>query len=163
MDRNDRLIELSDGIPEMPRRLTARERIADRIYLFIQIASTFLLLFTGLVGYRVGGLAGALGFAVGGVAVGIGLRRSAGIRKGPGGGFYERIRERSLGCRRGFLEMLLENVRGSAFDRATCEAITSAYDDATRDARSATTEAERKAIFSKLDKRVKQISYGPRS
>ena len=54
------LESLSDGISHMPRRLTARERLADHVFFYLLITSRFVFIVGGIVGYVVNGLVGCV-------------------------------------------------------------------------------------------------------
>lgn len=70
----------SDGIPQIPRRITHREILAYQLYLFLQIASKILFLFTGVLGYIFHGILGSLVSALFGLVIGWLMRQSMGIR-----------------------------------------------------------------------------------
>jgi hypothetical protein len=154
------LDSLSDGIPHMPRRLAVRERLADHIFFYMQIISWFVFIIGGIVGYMVNNLTGSLILIIGGWLFGIWIRRSLGRRgRDPFHGFYQRLRERANGSRRGVLEWAIENLRGSGFTRTKCQAITALYDEAMKKYVLASSQAEKRAIIVHLDSEVKKISY----
>ena len=159
-DRETNLDLLSDGIPNMPRHLTARERFADHLFFYLHVTSRFVFLVAGVVGYALKGLIGCGVLLAAGWLFGMWMRRSLG-KRGPDQfhGFFRRIKERASGSRRGFLEWLIETLRGSGFTVSKCQAITAAYERAIAEARSASLPAQRQAILQRLDAEVKRISY----
>jgi hypothetical protein len=160
LNRDKDLESLSEGIPNMPRSLTARERLADHLYFYLQTASWFVFLAGGIAGYAIKGLIGCVALLAGGWLFGMWMRRSLGQRgRNQFLGFYQRIRERANGSRRGLLEWLIEAIRGSGFTISKCRAITAAYDRAMLQGRSTSSAAEQQAILQRLDAEVKRISY----
>jgi hypothetical protein len=154
------LESLSDGISHMPRRLTARERLADHVFFYLQITSWFAFIVSGIVGYAFDGLSGCVVLLAGGWLLGIWIRRSLGRRgSDPFHGYFRRIRERENGSRRGVLEWVIETLRGSGFTVSKCQAITAAYDRAMTQCRSTSSPAQQQAILQRLDAEVKRISY----
>jgi len=158
---NDRDVQsLSEGIANMPRRMTSRERIGDIIFLNLQILSRILFIVAGLLGYYLYGIYGVFFLAIAGWVIGIWMRHSMGIR-GPDSkkGFFVRMRERAQGAKRGILEWTLEKIRGNEFSQSKCVAITEAYDQAMAQLKRCTSPAEQRETIMRLDRRVKQISY----
>ena len=153
--------QLSDGIKRMPRRLTAAEVRADRLFLHLQVISYVQLLVYPIIGFLLKGFFGlALGLVVGGCTRAW-MRHSMGIRgKNPNDGFFIRMRERANGSRRGLLEILIEGVRRRPFTREQCVAITKAFDETERRLADAASSEARVALIEELDGRVKQVSYG---
>ena len=158
--QNYDLESLSDGIPQMPRRLTARERFADSLFFYLQTISHFTFVIGAIVGYAFKGLDGFILLTGGGFIFGIWMRRSLGIR-GPNQfeGFFRRIEERANGSRRGMLEWVIETLRGSGFTISKCKDITKAYEQAKIQLSSASSPDQQKEILKKLDENVKKISY----
>ncbi|HVZ19130.1 MAG TPA: hypothetical protein VG897_18575 [Terriglobales bacterium] len=153
-------IGLSDGIINMPRRLTPREKAADSLFFVTVLVSWLLFIPGGIVGYAVWGWPGSVVLVIACIVLGLILRRSAGLR-GPDQfhGYYRRRKERANGGRIGLLELLIERLRGNPFTREKCAAITAEYDKAMQDLRSARTDNERGAILKRLDRETKRISY----
>ena len=120
-DTGDNTSRLSDGIENMPRRMTQREKAADTLFLFLQLSSRLLFIVTALVGYSIHGVYSALIGAVLGYLVGIWMRRSMGIRgPNPNEGWLRRRRERAEGSRRGILEWVIEKLRANEFTQEKC-------------------------------------------
>ena len=161
MPKNDYDLEsLSDGISHMPRRLTARERLSDHVFFYLQIASWFAFIVGGIVGYTLNGPIGCVLLLAGGWLLGIWIRRSLGKRgPDPFHGYFQRIKERANGSRRGVLEWVIETLRGSGYTVSKCQAITAAYERAMTKCRSASMPAQEQAIIQQLDEEVKRISY----
>jgi hypothetical protein len=150
----------SDGIPNMPRRMTSREKIADTIYLNLQIFSRLLFIATAIIGYYFYQLFGIILFAILGYILGILIRRSLGLRgKDPYVGFFIRMKERAEGSRRGILEWTIEIIRGNEFTQKKCLAIANVYSETKQKLIQCSSESERKKIIEELDQKVKQISY----
>ncbi|MCD4811973.1 hypothetical protein K8R14_05275 [bacterium] len=151
---------LSDGIPDMPRRMSSREMLTDQVFLYLQIGSQILFLFAGVIGYIWHGVLGAIALALVGYVVGRLLRRSMGIRgTNSTEGFFVRMRERANGSRRGFLEWSLERLRRTHFTEVKCKAICDVYDDAMRKRRNSCDPSAQREILKNMDKRIKEISY----
>ncbi len=154
------LDKLSDGIPNMPRRMTARERRADSIQYYLLVCGRVLILPAAVLGFVLRGFIGCAIGAGAGWLGGIWVRRSLGVRGSDGfHGWFQRKRERANGSRTGLLEYLIEAIRGSGFTVEKSRAIIAAYDKAMAAMQSATTDAEREAIANRLDIETKRISY----
>ena len=154
------LDSLSDGIARMPRRLSARERVTDHVFFFLQVFSWFCFLIGGIIGWAKWGWMGGVALAAAGWVFGMWIRHSLGRRgSDPTLGFYERMRERANGSRRGILEWLIETLRGSGFTVTKCRAITTAYQRAVQRLQATANPAEHEAILRQLDSEVKRISY----
>lgn len=151
---------LSDGIPQMPRRLTSRERISDQVYFFLQLSSRFVFIAGGIVGYAAWGGIGGVVLTLSGFLFGLWMRHSLGVR-GPDQfhGFFNRMKERANGSRRGLLEWVIESIRGSGFTPTKCKSIAAAYELAMSQLSSTTSPGQQRAILQQLDVEVKRISY----
>lgn len=144
----------------MPRLLTTRERLADHLYFYLQIVSRFVFVLGAIVGYAFNGFIGCCLLGVGGVLCGIWLRRSMGMRGiDPFHGYFQRIKERANGSRRGLLEWGIETMRGGGPTVCKCQAITKSYERAMDECRLTSSPAQQKAILQRLDAEVKLISY----
>lgn len=152
---------LSDGIEQMPRRLTDAERRGDTLFLHLQVLSVVMLLLCPAIGGVATGWVGAgIGVMVGWM-VRVWMRRSMGIRgPNPHDGFFIRMRERASGTRRGVLEALIETVRRRPFTREQCAAITRAWDETHQRLAATVSQEERRVLVNTLDAEVKRISYG---
>ncbi len=160
-DLGTALSALSQGIPSMDRRMTSREKIGDMIFINLQILSRILFIISGLLGYYFYGIYGVFLLGIVGWVVGIWIRHSMGIRESdPTTGFYVRMQERAQGARRGVFEWLLEKIRGNEFSQSKCMKISDAYDQAMTELSQCTSLKEQKKIIEKLDRKVKEISYG---
>jgi len=157
MDKDRKLSELSDGVPRMPRRMTRREKQADQVYLFLQLTSQLLFVFTAIFGYAWSGFRIAAVLAFIGFIVGWWIRYSLGIRGA--NGFFRRMCERAHGSRRGVLEWVIEKMRGNEFTQEKCKAICDAYENAMLRLRDAPDPATATRILEDLDKKVKEVSY----
>lgn len=154
------LSQLSEGISNMPRRLSRRERLADHLFRYLQITAHFGFIAGAIIGYAAGGWRVSLAAVIGCLVLGILMRRSLGLRgRDPCLGFYQRMRERAAGSRPGLLEWTIESLRGNKFTRAKCEAITRAYNIARADLRVAKSPRQQDAILARLDSETKRISY----
>lgn len=158
--RDHDLGSLSDGISQMPRLLTARERFSDRVFVYFQITSWFIFIFAGIAGYAIKGLIGCVALLALGWLFGLWMRGSLG-RRGSDSfhGYFRRIKERANGSRRGVLEWVIEKIRGSGYSVSKCQAITAAYERAMAEGQLATLPAQQDAILQRLDAEVKRISY----
>jgi hypothetical protein len=152
---------LSDGIDQMPRRLTDAERRGDTLFLHLQVLSVVMLLLCPAIGGVARGWVGAgIGVMVGWM-VRAWMRRSVGIRgSNPHDGFFIRMRERASGARRGVLEALIETVRRRPFTREQCAAITRMWDDTHQRLAATASQEEKRVLINTLDAEVKRISYG---
>jgi len=158
---DDRLARLSDGIPRLPRRLTKRERIANHVFLWIQLGRLLLPVGFGWFGaVRFGAWGAAAGGAAGLVAC-LWMRRSAGVRRDRPGrpGWYVRIRERADGDPRGVIEWFLETLRGNALTLDRCRRIAALEDDATARLARVPDRGAQEKILIRLDADVKAICY----
>ena len=164
LDEFASLDKLTDGIPNMPRRLTVREIRGDRTRFFLLVCGRLLILPAAVLGFSSGGLVGgAIGAGVAWI-IGRRIRHSLGIRGSDGfHGWFQRVRERAKGSRRGLLEHMIEAIRGSGFTVEQCRAIIAAYDEAMAEMRLVASDAERQAIADRLDVFTKRISYAPPS
>ena len=154
------LESLSDGISHMPRRLTARERLADHVFFYLLITSRFVFIVGGIVGYVVNGLVGCVVLIGGGFLLGVWMRRSLGMR-GPDQfhGYFRRIKERANGSRRGLLEWAIEVLRDSGYTISKCKAISEAYERAMTECHQVSSPVQQQTILQRLDVEVKRISY----
>lgn len=151
----------SDGVPRVPRRITRREKIADNLYLNLQILSRLLFIILGLAGYYFYSWLGLLISIVVGIIIGIWMRRSMGIRGSDGfAGFYIRMHERANGSRPGLLEWVIEKIRGNEFTQAKCQAIYREYEEAMEKLQHCLLPDQKEQVFIDLDKKIKEISYG---
>ena len=148
-------------IPNMPRNFTRHERVADWLFVSLQIGSWIAFVVLGVLGYYfyrnviAALVCGAVGFLVG-----IWIRHSMGLRgRNPTEGFYLRMRQRAEGSRCGVLEWILEKIRGNEFSQSKCRAISDAYSEAMRQLEGSSSDDERMAILHELDRKVKKISY----
>lgn len=158
--RNFDLSDLSEGISNMPRRLTRREWLADHSFFYLQLVSKLGFIAGGIIGYAVWGWIGCFALAGGCLLLGMLIRRSVGLRgPDPFHGWYRRMRERAEGSRAGLLEWMMEGLRGNKFTRAKCRGIAAAYDTAMAELRSATSREQQLAILKRLDSETKRISY----
>jgi hypothetical protein len=153
-------LQLSDGIEQMPRRLTDAERRADHLFLHLQVISYVLLLLFPVLGYVQGGwTVGVVGLVVGWL-IRVWIRYSMGIRgSDPNDGFFIRMKERAGGARRGILEILLESVRQRSFTQGQCTAIIKVWDNKRKLIEAATSEEEKIELLRELDAEIKRISY----
>ena len=150
--------ELSDGIPQMPRKMTPREVFVDQLFLYFQIGSKILFLFAGVIGYVWYGGLGCILLSLAGYIVGRLMRRSMGIRgTDPTEGFFIRMRERADGSRRGFLEWFLERLRRTEFTKAKCKAIIDVYNDAMLILRNGQEPMEQHRIIEDMYQKIKEI------
>lgn len=160
LNKNYDLDSLSDGIPNMPRRFTTRERLSDQLFFFLQMMSWFVFIIGGVIGYAINGLIDCVVFLAGGWLVGLWMRRSLGRRgSDPDIGYFRRIKERANGSRRGVLEWVIETVRGRGFTISKCQAITAAYEQAMTECNSTNSPDQQQEILKRLDAEVKRISY----
>lgn len=160
LDDREALNKLSDGIPNMPRRFTERERLADRIRICLLFAARLFILPCGVLGLALDGIVGGVVGVCGSWILGRWVRYSLGVRGREGfHGWYQRIRERANGSGPGLLEHLIELIRGSGFSDAQCRAIIELYDEAMIDMRQADDNEQRINIAMRLDIAVKRISY----
>jgi len=60
IEKERELSQLSDGIPRMPRKMSQREKCADQFYLYLQLGSRVLFIFSGILGYAWQGFVGVL-------------------------------------------------------------------------------------------------------
>lgn len=153
--------DISDGIEQMPRRLTEAERRGDRLFLHLQVLSFVLLMLSPILGGVLSGWIGAaLGLVFGWFARAW-MRHSMGLRgSNPQDGFFIRMRERANGARRGLLEALIERVRRRPFTQEQCSVMTQAWDITHRRLAAVTSVEEKRALMNELDAKIKRISYG---
>lgn len=155
-----RVPQLFFGPSAVPRELSQREILADRLFLSIQILSYVLFAIGGFAGYYLFQIYGLLIFGVLGYLIGIWMRRSAGIRgEKLTTGFFARMRERALGSRPGLLEAILEKISQDECSQAQCRAVTQAHERAVKQLKLAKSPEEQNKILADLDKRIKQILY----
>lgn len=141
--------------------VTEPERLADQVYVALQILSYFLFLFGGIIGYIFYQFYGMVLFSSLGYLGGVWARRSLGIRgMKHTTGFFIRMRERALGSKPGLLEWLLERVSRNQFTPAKCRAVVQIHERAVKQLKQSRSTEEQNRILADLDKRVKQILLG---
>lgn len=151
---------LSEGIGNMPRRLSFREKLGDTLFVNLQILSRIIFIFFGLFGYYFHDFYGVFVWGITGWIVGIWVRHSMGIRgTDSNSGFFIRMNERAEGSNRGILEWLLEKIRGSEFSQSKCKAISKAYNKSMIDLHKCTSLNEQQKVIMELDRKIKEISY----
>jgi hypothetical protein len=152
--------QLSDGIERMPRRLTAAELRADRLYVHLQVISNLAIPFFPILGFVLKGVTGSAVGLVVGWCIRAWMRHSMGLRgTNAHDGFFIRMRERANGSHRGLLEILIEHICRRPFARAQCVAITKALDETQHRLIYAVSDEDRQALIQELDSQVKKISY----
>lgn len=141
-------------------RMSNRVRIADRVYLIIQLFSKTCFLFLGIFGYVYFKF---LGLGVG-ILIGFLFSKwvsySLGIyRKEEYGGFYKRKEERANGSRSRLLEFVMEKLRDSEFTVEKCQKLHEVYLEFKDKASKAKNEKELMDYRIELDYKTKKISY----
>lgn len=150
----------SDGIENMPRRLTNRERTWDLVQLNLHLASRHACVLFALGAAKARGVEGAVVGFVAGWLVGVWMRHSMGGRDARDPlTFYRRMQQRGRGSRPRLLERFIEAGRGSAFSREKCARLWQACEDAMTAASATQSELARRRVFEELDERTKRISY----
>jgi hypothetical protein len=159
--QTSRVPQLFFGESSAPVTLSRREKIADRLFVYLQLISIFLFLFAGLIGYSLYQFRGLLIFALSGYLIGVWMRRSLGIRGiKPTTGFFIRMRERASGSKPGLLEWLLEKLSCNEFSRTKCKAVVQANERAVKLLKQTKSTGEQNRILADLDRKVHQILYG---
>lgn len=144
----------------MPRDFTRRERVADWLYIGLQVCSKLAFVVLGVLGYLYQSIFAAFVGVALGFLVGIWIWHSMGNRGWDANeGFFLRMHERAEGSRRGVLEWVIEKIRGNEFSQAKCRAISDAYNEATQQLKLSRIDNERMTILRELDRKVKAISY----
>ena len=155
-----RIPKLYYGSSSSDRNMTGREKLAEKIFVSLQIISHILFLVGGIIGYSFYQLYGLLLFAVLGHLIGVWIRRSMGIRGlKPTTGFFMRMRERAHGSKPGLLEGLLEILSHNEFTPDKCRSVIQIYDKAVKQLKQSGSVEEQTRILADLDKRVNQILY----
>ena len=161
MDVNEQNVQnLSEGISNMPRRMTSREILGDIIFVNLQIFARILFIIMGVGGYYFYKMYGVVLLGCIGWFIGSWIRYSLGIRgKDPDVGFFVRMKERAQGSRRGMLEWLMEKIRGNEFSLSKCIAISKAYEHAVNELAQQSSSTIQAEILKRLDQKVKKRSY----
>jgi hypothetical protein len=139
---------------------SGRARLADGLFLGLQVLSLLLFIIGGLVGYFVYQMYGSLVLAMLGYLGGVWMRRSLGIRRQKATtGFFARLRERAQGSRPGLLEMLLEGISQNPLTLQKCRMLVQTYERAVKQLKQTKTLPEQNKILAELDRRVQQIYW----
>lgn len=152
--------QLFFGRSAEPVNLTEREKLADNLFLILQIVSYFLIILGGAVGYFFYRFYGLILFAALGYLIGVWMRRSMGIRGvKQTTSFFARMRERALGSKPGLLELLLEKISRNQLSQTNCRAIIHTYDKSVKQLKQSKSAEEQNRILEDLDRKVKEIFY----
>jgi hypothetical protein len=153
-----RFPQLFYGSAAAPRVQTKRQRLAERLFLALQVLSLSLFLVGAVLGYYFYQFSGLILFGALGYLAGVWMRRSLGIRgQKATTGFFQRMRERAQGAKPGLLEWLLEKVGQDHLTQARCREIVQVYDKAVSQLkREKSTQAQNK-ILADLDRKVYEL------
>jgi hypothetical protein len=155
-----RVPQLFFGASAEPVVMTEREKLADKLFLFLQILSYTLIVVGGAVGYILFKFYGMALLAGLGYLAGVWMRRSMGIRGvKQTTGFFARMRERALGSRPGLLEGLLEKVSQNPLSQSKCRAIIHIYDKSVNQLKKSKSTEEQNQTLKELDRKVKEEFY----
>lgn len=155
-----RVPRLYFGATPPTRPLTPREKLAERLFVGLQIFSYSLFAVGGIVGYVFYQLYGLILLTLLGYLAGVWVRRSLGIRGlKPTTGFFMRLRERARGAPPGLLEWLLEKLSQNELPPAKCQAILQVYDRSVTRLKKISSTEDQNAILAELDRRVKNLYY----
>ena len=155
-----RVPQLFFGRSAAPRVLNPQEKLADRVFVYLQIISYILFAIGGVLGYYRYQFYGLLIFGALGYLIGIWMRRSMGIRGDkPTNGFFMRMRERASGSRPGLLESVLERIGQNEISQAQCIAVIQVHERAVKQLKQTKSSEDQNKILADLDKRINQILY----
>jgi hypothetical protein len=147
-------------LPDVPRLPSARNKIADFIFVLLFFCSRFAFIIGGVVGALLHGFSGCLIGLVVGAAVGFCTSRSLGASgRDMTYAFYHRMHVRGTGRRAGQLEAFVEAVRGSRLSMMQCRQIACAYAEAGRQLQSCDSREEREWIIAKRNEQILQATY----
>lgn len=148
-------------LPDVPRVPTARNKIADCVFVVLSLCSRIFFVAGAVTGAR---LQGFRGFCIGlmaGAIIGFWIRRSLGLRGGNlTRGYHLRMFERGCGKPAGLLEAVVELLRGNRLTMIQCRQIACAYAEAVRHLQSCDSAEERASIVGKRNRQVMEIVYG---
>ena len=150
-------------LPDVPRLPSARNKIADSLFVLLFFCSRFALIIGGIIGALVHGFSGCLIGLVAGAFVGFCISRSLGASgRDMTYAFYHRMHLRGAGRRAGRLEAFVEAVRGSRLSMMQCRQIACAYAEAGRQLQSCDSREERELIIAKRNEKILQSAYNNR-
>jgi hypothetical protein len=143
-------------LPDIPFPATARNRIANVLFAGLLLFSWALLVLGTFVGAATaGGWKGMAGGLAAGWAVGFWIRRSLGLRGGNlTRGYFLHILARGRGAEPGWLENLVEIVRGLRLTPSQCRIIVGFQVEAERLWESAGSPAERDRVTAERNRKM---------
>jgi len=148
-------------LPDVPRLPTARNKIADCVFVLLLVCSRSFYVIGAALGFLLHGFVGFVLGLVAGAFIGFWMRRSLGAQGGDlTQGYHFRMHERGLGKRPRLLEALVEVLRGNRPTMTQCRGIAGACAEAARELQGCGSTEERAVILAKRDRQVLEIAYG---
>lgn len=148
-------------LPAVPRLPSARNKIADFVFVALAVFARSAFALGGVAGAALHGLDGCLAGLAAGVIIGSGAGRSLGIRGSDAThAFYHRMHVRGTGRRAGWLETLVELIRGNRLSMIQCRAIACAYAETGRHLQICNSTEERNAVILECRRKILAVAYG---
>ena len=148
-------------LPEVPRLPSARNKMADFVFVLLFFISRLAFVIGAMVGAFIHGFSGFLSGLIVGAIVGFWTGWSLGLSgSDTTHAFFHRMYVRGMGRRPRQLEALIEIVRGNRLSMTQCRSIASAYSEASRQLQSCDSREERSAIIDVRNRKILDASYG---
>lgn len=142
-------------LPDVPRSPSARNKIADVVFVLLFLCSRSAFLVGGVVGACIHEFSGCVVGVIVGAFVGFCISRSLGASgRDMTYAFYHRMHVRGTGRRAGQLEAFVEMLRGNRLSMIQCRQISCAHAEASRQLQSCDSREERETIVVRRNEKI---------